>query len=250
MTDAIEQGEKKPVSWTRFIPLLFIGAGVVAVFATGAYKYLSLTALQENYLTLETFVSENFLLAATTYVAIYATAVLLSLPGAGVLTIFGGVLFGIAFGVPLALTGAMIGASGIFLIAKTSLGELLEKSAARYVGPMQKGFNENAFSYLLLLRLVPAFPFFVINIVPAFLGVKFRTYFIATVIGILPGNFAYVSAGNGVRYTIKNGGDVSIGGLLTEPQILIPIVALCLLAVIPIALKAFGKKPEAEADAA
>ncbi|MEL6364697.1 MAG: TVP38/TMEM64 family protein [Pseudomonadota bacterium] len=238
----------------RFIPLAVILVGIVAVFASGAHRYLSIAALRENYDALQAFVAANRLAALGIFAVVYIAVTALSIPGAIVLSLSAGLLFGTVIGTPLAVVSATIGASIIFFAARTSLGALFEKYGAKYSEPMRRGFNENAFSYLLILRLVPLFPFFVVNLVPAFLGVRFPVFFFATLIGIVPGAFAYVSAGNGVGAVLRAGGEVKLSGLLTQPAVLVPIVALSLLAILPVAYKRFvrGTKvdPATEADAA
>jgi len=230
----------------RYLPLLLIAAAVVAVFATGANEYLSLSALEENYERLQAFVEANFFLALLAFAGVYAGVTALSLPGGGVLSLTAGFLFGTLVGVPLVVVSATVGGSIIFLAAKTSLGETLRRYGGRHVEKMEDGFNRNAFSYLLLLRLVPLFPFFIVNLVPAFLGVRFPTYFFATLIGIIPGTFAYVSAGNGIGAVLRAGGDVKLSGLLTQPAVLVPIVALSVLALLPIAYKTFVRNTDAD----
>ncbi len=237
-----EETPKKSNPLVRFGPLLVILVAVGAVFATGAHKYLSLDAISENYDVLTGFVAQNKFQAIGLFMVAYIVAVALSLPGASIFSLLGGLLFGIVTGTVVVVIAATIGATIIFLVAKTALGDSLRSRAGGFINKMEEGFNNNAFSYLLLLRLVPLFPFFIVNIVPSALGVRTPTFFLATLIGIIPGTFAYVSAGNGAAEVIRQGGDLNLGGLLTNPNILIPIVALSVLALIPIIYNAVSKK--------
>ena len=168
-------------------------------------------------------------------------AVALSLPGAGILSITSGFLFGTLLGTFLAVTSATLGATLIFLIAKTALGESLQKKAGPWLDKMRRGFQDNAFNYLLTLRLVPLFPFFIINLVPAFLGVKLRDYILATALGIIPGGFVYVSVGTGIGSVFDSGDAFSMGSIV-NPEILIALLGLALLSFVPIALKFFKSR--------
>jgi len=130
------------------------------------------------------------------FIGIYIAATAFMVP-ASALTIGGGFLFGTYIGAPATIIGATIGACVLFIAAKSSIGETLKSIAGPFVGKMEKGFNENALSYLFTLRLIPIFPFAVVNIAPAILGAKFRDYFITTALGIIPGTVAYSLIGNG-----------------------------------------------------
>jgi uncharacterized membrane protein YdjX (TVP38/TMEM64 family) len=152
--------------------------------------------------------------------------------------VHGGLLFGTIAATIYVVIGATVGATGLFLAARTALGEPLRARAGPAVKRMEKGFQENALSYLLVLRLVPLFPFFVVNLVPAFLGVPLRTYVIGTVLGIIPGSFVYASVGNGLG-AIFDAGQTPDLKIIFQPDILIPIIGLAILSLIPIAYKKF-----------
>lgn len=228
----------------RFIPILAIIAVAGLVFLSGAHRYLTLEALRENYETLTAFVAERFWTALVIFVGAYITVTALSLPGASLMSLLGGFLFGVAVGFAAVLFSATLGATIIFTAAKTAFGDVLKEKAGGFVKRMEEGFNKNAFSYLLLLRLLPVFPFFVVNVAPAFFGVSTRVFFIATFLGIIPGVFAYVSAGNGLGAVLESGGELSLSGLLLQPEILTPIIALAVLALLPILAKVFGIGPK------
>lgn len=228
----------------RFLPLALIAVFAAAVFFSGAWRYLSLETLREHRAAIEAFVADRLLLSLLIYALIYIGATALSLPGATLLSVVGGFLFGPFAGTVAVVIAATIGAAIIFTAAKTAVGDTLRKKAGPFARRMEDGFRANAFSYLLLLRLIPLFPFFIVNIAPALFGVKTRTFVLATFIGIIPGAFAFVSAGNGLGAVLNGGANLDLKGLLADPAILTPIVALSLLALLPIALKAFGVLPK------
>ena len=175
----------------------------------------------------------------------YIAMVAFSLPGGLVATLTGGFLFGTVFGGLLTVFGATIGATAIFLAAKTALGETLREKAGPKLRKLEDGFGKNAFSYMLVLRLVPVFPFFLVNLAPAFLGVPLRTYVVATFLGIIPGTFVFASLGNGLGAVFDAGRDPDLG-LIFEPEILGPILALALLALLPVVYRRFASAPSPE----
>lgn len=227
----------------RFLPLALIAAAAGAVYLTGAYKYLSLDTLREHRAALEAFVDQRLVLAILLFAAAYVAVTALSLPGATLMSLLGGFLFGPFLGTAVVVIAATIGAGVIFTAARTALGDALRNKAGPFVRRMEEGFSRNAFSYLLLLRLIPMFPFFIVNIAPALFNVKLGVFIAATFIGIIPGAFAFVSAGNGLGAVLETGGDLKLTGLLTQPAVLTPIIAISFLALLPIALKAFGLMP-------
>jgi len=235
--------ELEPKSpFVRFLPLIILAAAIAGFFALGLDKYLTFDALRENRATLAAFVAEQGVIAVALYIAIYAASVALSVPGASILTIAGGLLFGQWFGSVYAVFGATLGAIGVFLIAKTALGDALRRRAGPSMRKMEAGFQENALSYLLVLRLIPLFPFFLVNIVPAFLGVKLRTYAIGTFIGIIPGSFVYATVGAGLGSIFDQNDEFTVTGILT-PETTAALVGLGVLALLPVAYKKF-RKPE------
>ena len=226
---------KKPL-WRRFLPLGILLVVIGLAFAFDLQRFLAFDTLREHDQALRAFVETRPVLTALGFVLAYAAAVAVSLPGAVFLTIAGGFLFGIWLGTCLVVIGATAGAIAIFLIARTSLGEGLREQAGPWLRRMQAGFNENALNYLLVLRLIPAFPFWIVNIVPAFLGVKLKDYALATFFGIMPGSFVYASIGNGLGTVIEVGDEPDLG-IILQPAILTPIVGLAALALLPVVYK-------------
>lgn len=186
----------------RWLPLAVIVGLMVLVFAMGWQRYLSFKTIGTNYEALQSFIAGKFAIAILIYILIYVVVVALSLPGALVMTVTGGLLFGWLVGTAATVVGATIGATIIFLIARSSLGEAFAARAGPWLSRLRDGFKENALSYLLFLRLVPAFPFWLVNLAPALLGVPLRTYVIGTAVGIIPGTLAFSVAGAGLASVI------------------------------------------------
>jgi uncharacterized membrane protein YdjX (TVP38/TMEM64 family) len=242
---------------TGFVRRLLLPLAAFAIFAGAAYFMLgeggiSLESLVRNRASIDAFVAEHRLLAVIAYIGIYIVAVALSVPGAAFLTMAGGFLFGEAVGASAAVVGATIGAAIIFLVARTALGQPLLQRAGPRASQLAEGFREHAFSYLLFLRLVPVFPFFLVNLVPAFAGIRLGPFVAATALGIIPAALVYALAGTGLDSVItaqKNLYDQCIVAkridcrMVFEPaEVLTPrlvaaLVALGLLALMPIVLK-------------
>jgi uncharacterized membrane protein YdjX (TVP38/TMEM64 family) len=223
-------------SLRRIWPLLALALAAVAVFALDLDRYLTFAALREHREALTAFVDRNMLLAGLIYIAIYALVIALSVPGGAVLTIAGGFLFGSVIATLLVVFAATLGATLVFLIAKTALGDPLRARAGPFLKRMEAGFQEDALNYLLVLRLIPIFPFWIVNLVPAFLGVPLQTYVLGTFVGIIPGSFVFASVGAGIGSVLDSGEDFSPSSVLT-PQIVIALVGLALLALLPVAYR-------------
>ncbi len=220
----------------RFAPIAAIIAAVAGAFALGVDDYLSFEALRENRDVLMSFTQEHVGAAAALFIVAYALTTALSLPGGAILSIAGGFLFGSFLGTAWVVVGATIGAVGIFLAARTALGDFLKAKAGPWLKKMEAGFQDNALSYLLVLRLVPLFPFVVVNLVPAFLGVKLRTFALATFIGIIPGSFVFASIGAGLGSVFDRGDSFSPAGALT-PEVIVALIGLSALSIIPVLYK-------------
>lgn len=225
----------------RLLPLFVIAGAIAAVFAFGLEEYLSFDALRDNREVLTAFVQQNYAVALLAFVAIYAVATALSLPGGAILTITGGFLFGTVLGTAYVVVGATVGAVVVFLAARTALGDSLRRRAGPWLRKMEDGFKENALSYLLVLRLVPLFPFFVVNLVPAFLGVPLRTYVIGTFIGIIPGAFVFASVGAGLGSVFDSMEEFSPASVLTT-EVVIALVGLAVLSLVPVLYKRLRRK--------
>ena len=227
----------------RFMPLAVIVLATGLFLALDLQRFISFDTLRDNRDTLQVFVSENAVVAVLLYIAIYMVAVALSLPGGLVLTVTGGFLFGNVFGTLWAVMGATVGATGIFLAARTALGDSLRKKAGPALKRMEDGFRKDAFNYLLFLRLVPLFPFFVVNLVPAFLGVPTHTFIVATLVGIIPGTFVFAQVGRGLDSVLATGGEPDFSTVLTT-DVVIALVALAVLSILPVVVKRLRRKPD------
>lgn len=230
--------------WLKRLPILTILA-VAALGAIYLRDYISFQALAENREALLAYRDANFVLTAGLFVLLYAVIVAFSLPGATVMTLTGGFLFATFPGALFNVTGATIGAVGIFLAARWGFGEQLGRKLEGSEGTVKKikdGIDENQWSMLFLIRLVPAVPFFLANLIPAFLEVPLRRFVISTFLGIIPGAVVYTSVGAGLGEVFSRGESPDLG-VIFEPHILLPILGLCALALLPVMLKAVrGKK--------
>ena len=245
MSDIAEQATQKDSaqkSPLRFLPLALIAVAFAAFFVLDLDKYLSFDALRENRQWLIDTVAAHHLLSAAVFIVLYAAAVAVSLPGASLLTLIGGFLFGAVFGTVYVVLAATLGAVGIFLAARTAFADALRAKAGPWLAKLQDGFHENELSYLLFLRLVPAFPFFIVNVVPAFLGVSLRTYTIATLVGIIPGTAVYAIFGAGLGEILASDAEPSLAGILS-PELVIGMVGLGVLALVPVLVRKFRRKP-------
>ena len=240
---------RRPASLlARAAPLVVLALGLVGFFALGLDKYLTLDLLRENREVLKAWVFENGALAVLLFIAAYVVVAAFSLPAGTLLSVTGGFLFGSVFGTAWIVIGATTGSTLLFLVAKSTLGEPLRQRFRTQIGRMEEGFRTNAVSYLMLLRLVPLFPFWLVNLAPAFLGVSMATFVVTTLIGIIPGSFVFASIGNGLNALFEAGAqpDLSLLGLVSRPDFYIPIVGLVALSLIPIVYRAIAAKKRVE----
>ena len=222
----------------RFLPILLLVAGLVVFFALGLHRYASFSTLAEQRTALLDWVARLGPLAPVVFIGAYIAVVAFSLPGATILTLAGGFVFGTLWGGIYAVTGATIGAIAVFLAARTAFGDALRARAGSAIDRMEGGFRRNALSYLLVLRLIPIFPFFLVNLVPALLGVALPTYVAATFFGIMPGTFVYASVGAGLGAVFDAGGEPDLGVIFSAP-VLLPLIGLAVLALAPVAYRRF-----------
>ncbi len=220
----------------RLLPLVILLTVVAAAFAFRIDRYLALDALRENRAALLAFVESNRLTAALGFMLAYAGVVALSLPGASIMTLTGGFLFGVGLGSSLTVVGATVGAAILFLIARSALGDVLRQRAGPFLSRMADGFSKDSFSYLLFLRLVPAFPFWAVNLAPALLGMRLAPFVAATALGIIPGTTVYSAFGAGLGRVFDAGGEVNLKAVFS-PVLIAALVGLGVLSLLPIALR-------------
>ena len=219
-----------------------IAIAVVIAVAIGAFfyfdlgRFLSLAALKDNRDKLLSFTEANYVSAAVLFILVYIAVTGLSLPGAVILTLAGGFLFGAVLGTLFVNLGATTGATLAFLVSRYLLRDWVEQRFGKWLGPVQQGFAQNAFSYLMTLRLIPLFPFFVVNLVSGLTRVNLGTYVVATALGIIPGSFVYAYAGRQLG-TIDSLKDIA------SPGVIGAFVLLGLLALVPNLYKKWSGKP-------
>jgi uncharacterized membrane protein YdjX (TVP38/TMEM64 family) len=221
----------------RLVPLGLLVAAGIAFVAIGGHRYLTLSALAANRERLCDLVARWGAGAAVFYVLLYAAAIALSLPGGAILTLAGGFMFGTWIGGACAVIGATIGSAAIFLAARAGLTGL-PQCARPWLAKFEAAFGAHAFNYLVVLRLVPLFPFWLVNLVPALAGVGLSTFVLATLFGIMPGTFVYASIGNGLGKAVEQP-DAEI---LLRPSVLGPALALALLALVPVWCRRWWRK--------
>jgi uncharacterized membrane protein YdjX (TVP38/TMEM64 family) len=227
--------------WLKLWPLALLAAGLAAFFLAGGSDWLSFDQLRTHRTELLAFVAARPLAAFALFVALYAVCVAFSLPVAALMSISGGFLFGTVLGGAGNVLGATVGAVLVFLAARSALGSSLRRQAGPFVQRLEAGFREDAWSYMLALRLVPVLPFFLVNIVPALLGVPLRIFAIGTLVGIIPGALVYASIGAGLGSVFDRGETFSVKNVLT-PEIIIALVGLGVLALLPVAYKRLTRR--------
>ena len=216
--------------------LLVIGLAIGAFFYFDLGRFLSLDVVKENRDKLLAFTEANYAIAVGLFIVVYAAVTGLSVPGAAILTLAGGFLFGSLFATAFVNVGATTGATLAFLAARYLLRDWVEHKFGKWLGPFQEEFAKNAFSYLLTLRLIPLFPFFVVNLVSGLTRVNVGTYVAATAIGIVPGSFVYAYAGRqlGMINSLKD---------IASPNVLMAFVLLGVLALVPSFYKRLKGRP-------
>ena len=258
----IEDMTHGAANWLRRLwpLLLLVGIGSLIV-AMGGHRYLTLEQLAQNRESLRAMIANNYALALAAFTAVYAVTVAVSIPGGVVLTIAGGFLFGWLLGGVLSIVGATIGATAVYLVARSALRDVLIAKTGPRLQRFAEGFREDALSYLLFLRLIPVFPFWLVNLAPGLLGVPFWTYVVTTFIGIIPGTFAFALAGNGLDSVFdaqqasyesclakagEGGHDSCVYGIdpgaLLTTDVIVAVVALGVVSLIPVVAKKLRRR--------
>jgi uncharacterized membrane protein YdjX (TVP38/TMEM64 family) len=218
-------------AWLRWLPVAGVALALAALYAAGLQDYLSLTALRRYHGTLSAWIETQPLAAVALYLLVYFAMVAISFPGAGFMTITGGFLFGAPLGTVLAAVAATAGAIVIFLIARTSLGAFLAGRAGPRMRRLRDGFQEEGFSYLLFLRLVPLFPFWLVNLAAASFGMRLLPYVAATAIGVVPPTFVFAHFGQGLEGALES------DGVHVPTGLLVALALLAVLALLPVAVR-------------
>lgn len=236
MSDMPTSETKSGLSAGKIAVVLAIGVAVAAFFYFDLSRFLSLQGLKDNRDDLLSFTETHFAVAAALFVLVYVAVTGLSLPGAVILTLAGGFLFGVVWGTLFVNLGATTGATLAFLASRYLLRDWVERKFGKWLGPVQQGFAQNAFSYLMTLRLIPLFPFFVVNLVSGLTRMNIGAYVAATAIGIIPGSFVYAYAGRQLG-TINSLQDIA------SPGVIGAFVLLGILALVPSLYKKWSGKP-------
>ncbi|WP_299423946.1 TVP38/TMEM64 family protein [uncultured Shimia sp.] len=238
MSDVTDTPQETKSKWARMLPLVALVVGaVLGAYALG--DYLSFEALRDNREVLIAYRDAHYALAVVVFMAIYVVIAGFSLPGATIATLTGGFLFGTFPGVLFNVGAATIGATVVFLAARWGLGDRLAAKMDAGEGKIKAikdGIDENQWSMLFIIRLVPLVPFFVANLIPALVGVSLWRYVASTFIGIIPGGLVYTSVGAGLGEVFARGETPDLG-IIFEPHVLLPILGLAVLAFLPVVLK-------------
>lgn len=226
-----------PAAWRRLWPLGLIAAAAVLAYALGLHRWLSFESLGAHRSALAGFVAGSPVLAALLYVGAYVLVVAFSLPGGAVMTVAGGFLFGPWLGAALAVAGAALGASALFLAARHALADTLARKAGPLLGRVWDELRRDGFWYLLSIRLVPVVPFWLANLAPALAGMPFPAYAAATLLGIVPGTAVFAGIGAGLGQVLDAGGrpDLSV---IFSPGVVLPLAGLAALSLLGV----FGKR--------
>lgn len=224
----------------KFLPLIFLGLSAIIAWSMGIHHVFSFESLKTHYVDLTQYVENHRGLAILIFWGLYCLCVSLSLPVATFLTLLAGVLFGQVLGTLAVVTAATAGASILFLSARLASKDFLLKKTGGFVQKMQAGFKENALSYLLTLRLIPLFPFVVVNLAAVLFGVPLSTFVFSTFLGIIPGSFVYVSMGVALGEVIQQPDFTP--NIVLQPKILIALIGLGVFSLLPVIYKAFKRR--------
>lgn len=209
---------------------------MILAYALGLHRLLSFDYLKSTRTQALLWIDQHPVWAPLAYIAIYALATAISLPGSLFLSIFGGFFFGFPWAALYVVVGATIGATALFIAASTAFSDHLRKKAGTTLRKLRVGFQKNAWSYMLFLRLVPLFPFWLVNIAPALFGVKLKTFIWTTALGILPGIYAYTQAGIGLGAILDSGAPLTISNIF-NPTLRLALILIACLALLPIVIK-------------
>ena len=230
-------------AWKRYLPLVVL-LSVLAVFfvlrVMGHLDFLSLAALKDNQAKLHAWVDNNFLAVYAAYFAFYVVVTACSLPFALLMTLTGGFLFGAVWGGIVVVFAATIGATTVFLATRSAFGDFFLQRAGNKIKKLEEGFQKDVVSYMLFLRFIPVFPFFLINIAAAVFRVPLRIFFLTTLFGVAPGTFIYALSGSSLNDIFAAGQDFSPDTILT-PKVIAALVGLSLLSLLPILYRKFKR---------
>lgn len=217
----------------RFWPFLLIAGVAVAFIASGAWRQLHLDVLAQNFQTLQSWSSGHPLLARLSLVLMIAVIIAIGMPGAVVLVVAGGMLFGSLQAAAYSVLGDGLGASLLFLAARRAMDDGDDSPSSALVARLRQGYAEHPISYAMFLRLVPVFPFGAVSVALTWLGASYRLFLTTSMLGVLPALLVYAALGAGLADAIAH--HESIGtATLSQPKFLLPLIALALLSLVPV----------------
>lgn len=249
MPDSHKSRLKSNFTVYKVVPIVVVVITVIGIFTMGFDSYLSLGALRDNRELIASWYQDHQLTTVVLFVLTYTLVVALSLPGAMWMTLAGGFIFGTLQATIYVVVSATLGASIVFILTKFCMADFFKAKTGKALEKLEVGFKSNALSYLLFLRLVPVFPFWLVNLAPPLLGVPVQTFIIGTAIGIIPGTTVFCWVGSGLGVALDAGDTLDPLETLLRPEIISPIVGLGILSLIPLLHKKFKKpllKPEAK----
>ena len=233
----------------NFLPLIILIIGLVLFIILGGARYISFNALSQYYQSLQEFVYKHYYLSSLLFTTVYIVAVSLSFPGAAILTLLGGFLFGVWWGTFWTIIASTIGAVITYFAVNSAFGTFFKRKVTGRLRTIQQGFSENEFYYLLTLRLLPIFPFFIINIASGIVGVRMRNFIIASMLGMAPCAFIYAWVGSSLGTMVVDQGQNNMASsIFLQPSIIIPLVLLAILSLLPVLIKKIKGKSSNECD--
>jgi len=235
MAKMAEVLRKVIMSRNKITILISIALLVALFFSLGLGRYLTLTSLKANRAALVELYANHRFVTASAFIAVYIVQTVLSLPGAGILSLAAGAVFGVVRGALYVCIGATTGATLAFLISRYLFRDAIQKKFSSRLETMNRELEHSGFNYLLFLRLVPIFPFFLINLAAGLTKIPLRTFFLGTIIGMIPGNFVFCNAGASLA-TITKMNDIA------SPRVLGSFALLGLFALVPVAYRKFVRK--------
>lgn len=228
----------------RYVPLILVLLSLVLFVALDGYQLFNLKDMQAKGDEINLFIAEHRILAALAYALLYIAFVCISAPGAFIITIIGGFLFGPILGGTLATIAGTFGALLVYEILNCALGKDVNVRLQPFANEIKNGFSDHGFFYMVILRVAPIFPFWVINLVPALLGVRRRVNVLTTFFGIAPACYVYASIGAGSASLLERGHLLTMEKLLSDSAILLPLNGLVILAVLPLILSLLRSSKE------
>jgi len=224
----------------RFLPIIIVIILMIIIISIGGFKFFTFENLKNQHILMQDYLKNHSILFPLIFIAAYIIATALSIPGAVFLTILGGYLFGKYIGTIYVAIGATLGASILFLAAKTAIKDFFIKKAGPLMNKIGIGFKKNAHCYMLFLRFIPLFPFWLVNIVPAIFNIRYTTFLWTTFIGILPGTFVFAQAGVGLKSILEQE-TFSLKSIFTF-EVNLTLILLAIFALIPVVFKKIKNK--------